>query len=196
MIEKAPRPAAPSGAHRAADGRIPGQECRFPNSTVDPKLLADALQYGATIAIGRQESCITLEALQSLLDRVFAFDDAYRRSQLLGPAAICMHWFWFTGRQTSLNRLYPATSLREFIATCFGLSHHDVPMDAVLAGLIARGFDIERTKADWQSPFNWAANIRGRTHLPHDRWRWVPLTALGQRGALPPIKIEFWEGSR
>jgi hypothetical protein len=196
MAEKTPRPAALSEPNRAGDGRIPGQECRFPNSTIDPKIIAGALQRGAVITLGRHQFSITLENVQSLLKRAFRFDDEYRRSQLLGPTVICMHWFWFAGRQTRLNRMYPVTSLRTLISTCFDLSFDDLPMDAVLAGMIDRDLDMQRIAVGQQGPFNWRTNIRGHTHLPNDPSRLLPLRALGLRGCLPPVKIEFWESDK
>jgi hypothetical protein len=41
MTEKPSRPVPTllGGVGRAGDGRIPGQERRFPNNTVDPKIL-------------------------------------------------------------------------------------------------------------------------------------------------------------
>jgi hypothetical protein len=38
MMEKVPRPGASNEAHRAGDGRIPGQECQPPPNTTDPKI--------------------------------------------------------------------------------------------------------------------------------------------------------------
>jgi hypothetical protein len=71
-------------------------------------------------------------------------------------------------------------------------------MDAVLAGLIDRGMKVERIKAgqERQGPFNWRANIRGHTYLPVDPSRLVPLRALGQPGAVPPVEIKFWESAK
>jgi hypothetical protein len=195
-MEKAPHPAA-SGAHRAGDGSIPGQECRIPNSTLDPKILADALLRGAMLGIGRKgEGLLTIDAVQTAIGAASRLDRELSPDHLIGPAALCIHWFDFTGRQANLNRKYPVSRLHALIAACFGLLGRDLPVDAVFAGLNASCLIVERIKKDWRSPSSWAAAIHGRTHLPHDRRRWVPLTALGQRGALPPIKIEFWEGPK
>jgi hypothetical protein len=62
-------------------------------------------------------------------------------------------------------------------------------MDAVLAGLIDRGFQVERIKAKGRSPFNWAANIRTMTYPPRDGARLIRLTEIGIRGSIPPIRI-------
>src|SRR5262249_20370156 len=158
------------------------------NGTTDPRILAAALRRGATLYIGQRYTPLDLQGLRSLLKDTFPFDDDYRHHQLIGPTAICAHWFWFIGRRCGLNHLYPATFLRQLIVTCFGLDYPDVPMDAVLAGLIERGFQVERVKAGATS-FNWAANIRTLTYLPGRDRHWVRLNALGIRDAIPPIRI-------
>jgi hypothetical protein len=151
MTSRTPRPATPGGAQRAA-----GLEFLDGTSNPnDPQKLATALQRGAILYVGPNDSPLSLESLQSTLKQAFLFDDDYRHRQLIGPTALRAHWFRFTGRQGGLNHLYPATFLHELIVKCFGLDYAAIPMDAVLAGLIERGFQVERIKAKgWSSPFN------------------------------------------
>jgi hypothetical protein len=169
------------------------RETQFPNSTVEAKVLSDALHHGAVLSIGRYDFRLELEVLQSHLRRILPIDDRYRRDQLVGPTALCLHWLGFTGRRHGLNRSYPLPRLQFLIENCFGFPSFTMPADAVLAALTYRGFSVDRVKlGNWQE-FGWAADIRGATYLPGDLTRTVPLAALGQRGALPLIKIEFPE---
>jgi hypothetical protein len=39
------------------------------------------------------------------------------------------------------------------------------------------------------APFNWAANIRGRTYPLPGEGSLIRITELGKRGAIPPIRI-------
>jgi hypothetical protein len=195
MMEKVPRPAAPNEPNRAGDGRIPGQECRPPDSTVDPKILTNALQQCAVLLVGRRnESCLDRETLRSILKNAVRLDHVSARDQLIGPAALCAHWFDFTGRQGYLNHKYPVSRLQALITECFGLSREDIPIDAVFVGLEARCLPVEPIR-NRRSPDNWAAAIRGRTRHPADLSRWVPLSTLGQRGVVPPIEIYYGSGA-
>jgi hypothetical protein len=189
MSHKLPRPAAREGANRAAGSEFLD---RFSNphfTIVEPEKLAAALERGATLHIGRDETSVSLRGLQALLRDTFRFDDDYRHNRLIVPTAICAHWFWFTGRQHVLNHRYPVTFLHQLITTCFGLNYSDIPMDAVLAGLMHRGCLVERLKAKGLAPFNWAATIRSVTHSPIGGGKLVRITELGKRGAIPPIRI-------
>ena len=190
MNPKTPRPATPEGANRATGSECLGRSSNPQIITVDPEELAACLQRGLTLYIGKDDS-LRLWDLQTLLRDTFPFDDSYRHNQLIGPTALCAHWFWFTGRQHGLNHHYPATFLRELIRTCFGLDYSDIPMDAVLAGLRHRGFHVERTKAKGLAPFNWAANIRSVVYPPAGDGGLIRITKLGGRGAVPPICV--WE---
>jgi hypothetical protein len=65
-----------------------------------------------------------------------------------------------------------------------------LPCDAVLAALAYRCFSVDRVKlSGFHRQYGWVADIRSVTYLPRDPSRLVPLTALGERGVLPPIKI-------
>ena len=186
---KTQRPAAHGGAHRAAGLEFLGWTSNPKNSTTYPQRLAAALERGAVLQIGPSDSPLSLESLQSFLKNIFRFDDDYRHQQLTGPTAICAHWFGFTGRQSGLNHLCPATVLRDLIVTCFDLDYSDIPMDAVLAGLVFQGFQVERTKAKGLSPFNWVANIRTMNYPPRRLAAWCRIDELGILGAIPPIRI-------
>lgn|SRR5262249_50626544 len=187
MTEKPPRPMyLVGGANRAGVG-ITWQGFQFPNTSFDPQTLAAALKHGATLYIGTDGSPFEFDEAQTLLGDIFPFDDTYRRDRLIGPTALCAHWFCFTGRQAYLNHCFPATFLRELITTCFGLDYSDIPMDAVLAGLVWQGFQVERLKAKGPTRFNWAANIRSIAYLSGSRP--IQITRLGDRGAIPPIRI-------
>jgi hypothetical protein len=190
MIEKTPRPAARGGAHRAAGSEALSGSSGPQLSTMDPQTLAAALQRGATLHLGRYEHPLRLSELQTRLKNAFAFDGDYRRNHLLGPTAICAHWLGFTGQRNGLNHQFPATFLHELITRCFGLDYAQVPMDAVLAGLIWQGFQVERVKAKGLAPFNWAANIRSVTYPPGGD-SLIRITELGKRCAILPIRI--WE---
>jgi hypothetical protein len=159
------------------------------NSSADPDFLKAALRRGATVYIGAQSDSVDLAALKSLLEEVFPFDDEYRHYQLIGPTVVCAHWFGFASRQDGLNILYPAMFLRELIAECFSLDSPDIPMDAVLAGLVRRGFEIERVKATWDPCFNWFTNIRSETRAPHGGVKLLRISQLGKPGAIPLVKI-------
>jgi hypothetical protein len=190
MNQKTPRPVAPGGAHRAAGGSEFLSGTSNPtSSTTYPQMLAAALEGGAVLQIGPSDSPLSLESLHSFLKDIFCFDDDYRHRQLIGPTAICAHWFGFTSRQSGLNHLCPATVLRDLILTCFDLDYSDIPMDAVLAGLVFQGFQVERTKAKGLSPFNWVANIRTLNYPPRLVAAWCRIDELGVLGAIPPIRI-------
>jgi hypothetical protein len=189
MNPKMPRPAAPEGANRATGSEFLGRSSNPQIITVDPENLTASLQRGLTLYIGKQEYSLRLWDLQRLLQDTFPFDDSYRRNQLIGPTALCAHWFCFTGRQHGLNHHYPATFLHELITTCFGLDYSDIPMDAVLAGLRHRGFRVERTKAKGLAPFNRAADIRSVVYAPAGDGGWIRITKLGARGIVPPIRV-------
>jgi hypothetical protein len=159
-------------------------------TTIDLERLAAALQRGATLYIGPGERSLCLGDLQTLLKNTFPFDDDYRHARLIAPTAICAHWLGFIGyRRRGLNQRYPATFLRELITTCFGLDYSDIPMDAVLGGLVHRGFLVERIKAKGLAPFNWAANIRSVTYPPTGGGSSISIAELGKRGAIPPVRI-------
>jgi hypothetical protein len=159
------------------------------NSSADPDFLKAALRRGATGYIGPHSDSVDLAALKSLLEEVFPFDDDYHHYQLIGPTAICAHWFGFTGRRIGLNHVYPATFLRALIVGCFSLDYPDIPMDGVLAGLTRRGFEIERVKPKSAVLFNWAANIRTMTRALQGGAKLIRITELGKPGAIPPIEI-------
>jgi hypothetical protein len=163
------------------------------NSSADPDLLGAALRRGATVFIGPHSDPVDVTGLKSLLEEVFPFDDDYRHYQLIGPTVICAHWFRFTGRRVGLNRIYPATFLRSLIVGCFSLDYPDIPMDAVLAGLTRRDFEIERVKPKSAALFNWAANIRTMTYAPRGGAKLIRITELGKPGAIPPIEISEQE---
>jgi hypothetical protein len=190
MDQKTRRPAAHEGAHRAAGLEFLGRPSVPLFSTNYPNMLAAALQRGATLYIGRYEHPVRLEELQGLLKNAVFFDDDYRRIQLIGPTALCAHWFGFTGPRCGLNHHYPVTLLRELIGSCFGLEYYNIPMDAVLAGLLLQGFQVARIEAGGTGPtlFNWGANIRSVTYPPLVD-RLTRITELGKRGAIPPIRI-------
>jgi hypothetical protein len=135
------RPADLGRAHRAVSLEFPGGTSAANNSAADPHFLGAALRRGATCRIGPHRDPVDLKGLKSLLEEAFPFDDDYRHYQLVSPTAICAHWFRFTGRRVGLNHVYTATFLRDLIVECFGLDYPDIPMDAVLAGLVHRGFE-------------------------------------------------------
>jgi hypothetical protein len=193
MNLKMARPAPPGRAHRAESLEFLGGTSTIKNSTTDPDFLAAALRRGATVYIGPHSDPVDLTGLKSLLEEAFPFDDGYRHYQLIGPTAICAHWFGFTGRRMGLNRVYPATFLRALIVGCFSLDYPDIPMDAVLAGLTRRGFEIERVKPKSAVLFNWAANIRTMTCAPQGGAKLIRITELGNPGAIPPIEISEQE---
>jgi hypothetical protein len=185
-----PRQAAPSeGANRASGSEFLGRLSNPQATTVDFERLAAALQRGATLYIGSDETSLRLGELQRQLKSTFPFDDSYRHARLVAPTAICAHWLGFTGRRSALNHRYPATFLRELITTCFGFDYADIPMDAVLGGLVHQGFHVEKVKGKSRAVFNWAANIRSVTYLPATGGRWIRITELGKRGAIPPMRI-------
>jgi hypothetical protein len=188
MHWKSSRPAARGGAHRATGSEFLGRFSSSESSSVDLEKPAEALQRGAILYIGPDETSVDLERLRTFLQGTFPFDDSYRHDRLIVPTVICAHWFEFTGRQCGLNHRYPATFLRELITTCFGLDYTDIPMDAVLGGLAHRGFRVERIKPKSAVLFNWAATIRSMTHPPAGG-SLIRITELGKRGAIPPIRI-------
>jgi hypothetical protein len=163
------------------------------NRSADPDLLGAALRRGATVFIGPHSDPVDLTGLKSLLEEVFPFDDDYRHYQLIGPTVICRHWFGFTGRRVGLNHVYTATFLRNLIVECFGLDYPDIPMDAVLAGLVHRGFEIERVKPKSAPLFNWATNIRTMTYTPQGSAKLIRITELGKPDVIPPIEISEQE---
>jgi hypothetical protein len=189
------RPAAPGRAHRAESLEFRGGTSSIKNIT-DPDFLAAALRRGTTVHIGPHSDPVDLRGLKSLLEEAFPFDDDYRHYQLIGPTVICAHWFGFTGRRVGLNRVYPATFLRDLIIRCFSLDYPDIPMDAVLAGLVRRGFEIERVRPKSSLLFNWATNIRTMTYAPHGGAKLIRITELGKPGAIPPIEISEQEIAR
>ena len=191
MNLKIGRPAAPGRAHRA--GLFEGGTSIIKNSSANPDFLKAALRRGAAVYIGRHSDRVDLTGLKSFLEGAFPFDDDYRHYQLIGPTAICAHWFGFTGRRVGLNHNYPATFLRDLIVGCFSLDYSDIPMDAVLAGLIRRGFEIERVKPKSAPVFNWAANIRTMTYSPQGGAKLIWISELGKPGAVPPIEISEQE---
>jgi hypothetical protein len=115
---------------------------------------------------------------------------------LIGCTTLCAHWFKFTGQQFYFNHRYPVSVLGELISTCFGLGFGDLPTEAILAGLSSRCIVKKRLKSTrTRGSVEWVARIRGQAYHPQDPWgRLVPLTVLGQRGVLPPIKIRFFLG--
>jgi hypothetical protein len=193
MNPKMARPAALGRAHRAESLEFLGGTSTIKNSSADPDFLGAALRRGAAVYIGRDSDPVDLTGLKLFLEGVFPFDDDYRHYQLIGPTAICAHWFGFTGRRVGLNHIYPATFLRDLIVGCFSLDYSDIPMDAVLAGLIRRGFEIERAKPKSAPLFNWAANIRTMTYPPQSGAKLIRITELGKPGAVPPIEISEQE---
>jgi hypothetical protein len=103
----------------------------------------------------------------------------------------CYHWLSFTGRKFGLSRRYPVIVLQDLITTCFGLNHDGIPLDAVLTGLIAQEFEVDRKKVDGFGLI-WVTNIRSEAHVGFDQHgisRKVPLNKLGMPGSLPPILI-------
>jgi hypothetical protein len=192
MHHKTPRPAPLFRATRAGSEFLGGRSDRK-DSILDRQTLAAALRSGATILVGqRQQEELTLDHIQPILARLLPFDDYERVLSLAAPFAFCWHWLSFTGRQVGLSRKYPVVVLQEYITTCFGLNHTDVPMDAVLTALVANEFEVAREKPVGCG-FIWTTNIRAIARVRDDQngiFPRVPLCSLRAPGSLPPILIE------
>jgi hypothetical protein len=106
--------------------------------------------------------------------------------------------FEFDAVQTLLGDTFPFDDTYRRDQTCFGLDYPDIPLDAVLAGLVWQGFQVERVKPRDTPIFNWAANIRSIAYLGHDRHGFpkkIRLSDLGVRGVLPAIGIRYEEAA-
>jgi hypothetical protein len=190
MHHKTPRPAALFRATRAGSESLGGRSDRKDN-ILDRQTLAAALRSGATILVGpRQQEELTLDYIQPILVKLLPHDDDERVVSLAAPFVFCYHWLSFTGRKFGLSRRYPVTVLQDFITTCFGLDHDDIPLDAVLTGLVAQEFEVARERTDGFR-FTWITNIRAEAYAIQ---RGVPakvsLKKLGMPGTLPQILIE------
>jgi hypothetical protein len=180
------------GVSRAGDGRIPGQECRSPNSTVDPRILAEALRRGATLKIGRIGSPLDLAGLQSLLANSPEHQGTHCTDQLMGHTALCAHWFGFCVGRRGFNHWYPGPLLAYLIETCFGLDRFTLKTEPVVAGLFYCGFTIRNGTPVERIPASGLnTDISSRTFPPNDFSRLVQIKTLGKPGALPPIPIEY-----
>jgi hypothetical protein len=201
MTEKPPHPVTTplGGVGRAGDGRIPMQECRFPPSTTDPRILADALRQGAALRIGLNKRRLDLVQLHSLLGRSFPQHDIQQEDQLLGPAALCAHWFYHCRRRDRINHAYSPSTFSYLIEQCFALPHGTITADAVLAGMTHCRFSVQWVKLREMyyptNEFGWAANISNKAYFPDDPSQLARLGYLGNAGAISPIWIEFGEGA-
>jgi hypothetical protein len=191
MQQKTPRPVASFKATRAGSEFLGGPSDHN-NIILNIQTLASALRAGATVSVGRRrQQELTLDYILPILRNVLPLDDDERVRSLAAPFVFCYHWLSFTGRRFGLSRRYPVTALRELITTCFGLDHHDIPLDAVLAGLVAQEFEVDRKKVDGFGLI-WVTNIRSEARVGYDRngiSRKVPLNKLGIPGSLPPFVI-------
>jgi hypothetical protein len=79
--------------------------------------------------------------------------------------------------------------------SCFSLDYPDLPMDAVLAGLVQRR-EVERVRPKSSLLFNWATDIRTMTYSPQGGGKLIRITELGKPGAIPPIEISEQEIAR
>jgi hypothetical protein len=152
------------------------------------RILTDALQRGGTLIVGRDCDMLDQMELQAWLKHMFPLSDTCRWLNLCAPTALCIHWLRFCGRRCGLNRNYPIPRLRYLIEDCFGLPSFAMPEDALLAALAHELFTTERVKIN-SGGYGWATNIRSVTWHPKNGTRQVPLTVLGQRGVIPPIRI-------
>jgi hypothetical protein len=194
---KLPRPVTTplGGAGRAGDGRIPGQECRLPPTTTDPRILADALYQGAALWVGLYKHRVDLIRLQSLLGNCFPQHDIHQRDQLLGTAALSAHWFSFCRRRDRLNHAYSLSTFAYLIEQCFGLAHGTISAEAVLAGVMHCRFSVQWVKLrDIYNPaieFGWAANVSSKAYFPDDPSQLARLGYLGNAGAIPRFGLNL-----
>ena len=189
MYQKTPRPVASSKATRAGSEFLGGHSDHN-NIILNIQTLASALRAGDTVSVGpRQQRELTLDYILPILRELLPLDDDERIASLAAPFVFCYHWLSFTGRKFGVSRRYPVVILQNLITTCFGLNHGDIPLDAVLTGLVAQEFEVDRRKVDGFGLI-WVTNIRSEAHaIQSGVFAKVSLNKLGTPGSLPPILI-------
>jgi hypothetical protein len=126
MTEKAPRPGAPTEQNRAGDGRIPGQECRVPNNTLYPKILAaartgpDLAHRGAALEVGLPnvmgpDAPLIRSMMSALAEQVYALGglgafDCPKPSAVVHEAGHCV-MYASEGLMPTRAAIWPITRL-------------------------------------------------------------------------------------
>lgn len=161
-----------------------------PNTSLDPAILAEALERGGTLLVGPREDKLTAADIEAAFKWAFPRATKFPPGPFLGQTALAAHFLACFDKRRTRNRRYPMWRLADFVAQTFRLDERDITEEAVVTALRSMSFGVERVLVS-RGQYYWAVNIKIGTSMPRNEMfrRTVSLREVLKFGALPPIKV-------